>query len=261
MSDLLEKFGAQPGQGDDKPKEEKKDEGPSREELQHKLELAERDRQHAEERAELYKRQAESATTREQKDEKVKEIADDFDLSKTDLVEIVSGNDIEGLSKVVQAQIRQALSTLDVTTRKDVDSAIAERLNQSQTETQGVAALVEEFPDLTNPDSELRKEAQRQLDSVSSDPAFKNLSDVAKARIATERASLALLRQGKQISSAEEARQRRIAAQYGSGDGRRGEPFGDEAMSEQERAIAKHYGVSEEEFLESKREMSVRIKG
>ncbi|HEX8186475.1 MAG TPA: hypothetical protein VF747_17040, partial [Blastocatellia bacterium] len=184
------------------------------------------------------------------------EAPDVDDLSDVDLVNIVSGNDVAGMSKVVAATVKQVLKSMGVTTKADVEQLVASRFQ----ETESVAQLVREYPDLADEKSELRQEAARQLDTINRDKTLDGLTDLAKAKIATKLAAAELASTGKRSAdSSEAARVARIASQQGSTGSRAGSgrEISDD-LTEEEKTACKIYGITEKDFKANKAEMRRR---
>ncbi len=215
-------------------------------ELQRQIEHERTLREVAERERETYRLLAQSKPESARKEEPEVD-----DLGEVDLVDIVSGNNVEGLSKVMQATIRKTLKSMGVTTRGDVEQMVAERASElSET-----GHLVERYPGLGEVDSDFKKEARRQFELIERDPHYSKLPDIRKVEIAAMRAESAL--NGKQQSKAADEADRResISFQQGAGGNRGRESNSSGELTQGEKEACRIYGVSEEQFKKQKDEM------
>lgn len=234
-----------------------KEEQPSVEGLQRRAEHAERLLEDERKQKEFWHGQA-TTKPAEKPAEKKEETPEVDDLSKTDLVDLVSGNNVEGLSKVVQSVIRKTLKEMGVTTQKDVEQLVTGKLSEAKSESSGMAELVQQHPDLADSGSELYQEAARQLDEIGKDASLNGLSDFAKVKLATKLAAAEMAQSGKSGDKAEAARAKRIAAQQGSTSTRKSTAREEnDELSEEELQAAKVFGVSKEDFIKNKREVKM----
>jgi hypothetical protein len=233
-----------------------KEEQPSVEELQRQVEHEQKLREDAEKTRDFWHGQA-TAKPIEKPIEKKEEAPDVDDLSKTDLVDIVSGNNVEGLSKVVQAVIKKTLKEMGVTTQKDVEQLVSGKLSEAKSESSGMAELVRQHPDLQDSRSELYQEAARQLDEIGKDTAYQGLSDFAKVKLATKLAAAELTKPGG-AGKAEAARAARIAAQQGStGSRKNSQREESDELNDEEKQAARVFGVTEDDFKKNKPEVKM----
>lgn len=235
----------------DKPTEEKVDVAELQRQLNTEKALREAERQERE-------RWQAAATARqaEKQPEKKEEAPEVDDLSEVDLVNIVSGNDVAGLTKVVQAAAKKMLKEMGITSKKDVEELVASRLSERESVSQGMNDLVNQHPDLVDSNSDLYKEAARQLEAIGKDPDYKGMSDFAKVKLATNLAA-SKLGSGKQTDS-DRARVARIAAQQVTTGGRSSRTQESDELTEDEKAACTLYGVSEADFKKNKAEIRPR---
>ncbi|MGA9769166.1 MAG: hypothetical protein WBV94_09005 [Blastocatellia bacterium] len=225
-------------------------------ELQRQLDTEKQLRQAAEQERERWQ-QAATAKPAEKQPEKKEEVPELEDLSKTDLVDLISGNNVEGLSKVVQTIIKKTLRESGVTTKKDVEELVSSRVEASSQQQQQLAALVEELPDLADPQSELRLEAARQLETINKDTAYKGLDDFGRIKLAASLANAKLSGSGKS-SGQERARVARIGAQQVTTSNRSNRSEESDELTESEKLAAHTYKISEEDFKKNKAAMRSR---
>lgn len=231
-----------------------KEEKPTVEDLQQKLASETARREAAEQERERWR---ETATARPaEKPEKKEEEPDVDELGEVDLVNIISGNDVDGLSKVVQATVKKTLKAMGVTTKRDVEELVSGRLSEKETKDTGMVELVNAYPDLQDGKSELYQESARQLDVINKDSRYKNLTDFQKVERAVMLADAKLVKSGKGGDQQERARVARIGAQQGS-TSVRGSKRNEESdeLDADEKLSCQIYGISEADFKKNKAEM------
>ncbi len=161
------------------------------------------------------------------------------------LSEIIEAKDPKEASRKLKNAIRDTINR----ERKRGDFISRDELNQIISGAVAMGELQQEFPDLSNPKSDLFKETQKELATLGKNRAYDNLPDGEKQRIAAERAHNKLVRAGK-ISTTrdddEQERRERVRDQQGhlgSRSGRSGDQLSSAVIAQ-----GKRYGVSEEDM-------------
>lgn len=179
---------------------------------------------------------------------------EEFDTASINILDAVAQNDMATVQKLIQAEARKLvkaeLKNSGYVSKQEVDQLVNQRAQEMQTGMQ----LTQQFPDLLKPESPLAVEAGRQLELLDRNPAYQNLPDIEKARLAATFASNQLYQSGQiQQQQPEPSRFDRIAAQQGSFGGGQGAQSSGESsdLTPSQKAAAARFGVSEESYKKS----------
>lgn len=172
------------------------------------------------------------------------------------LVDIVTENRVGDLEKMIRRQVEASAADLlkkgNYVSADEVDRRVAAKVS----EVQAAQSLVSEFPELVQEGSPLALEAGRQLELLERNPAYKNVPEIEKARIAAIAAENHLLRsgQGGRQSGRQPTREERIAAQQ-PGGGSYGRQPGEESseLTESQRAWAEKFGITPEQYKQGQK--------
>jgi hypothetical protein len=107
--------------------------------------------------------------------------------------------------------------------------------------------VLNDFPELSDPKSEMYKLTGDELAKINADPEYKSLSDGKRISLAARHAKLALLESGKGVES-ESSRVARIRAQQGPTGGRKTVDPSSEELTPSQKYVAKKMGISEDAY-------------
>lgn len=180
------------------------------------------------------------------------------------LAEIAAENDKRGFAKLVRSEANKLLKEKGYLKKDEAERIVTERLQTQTQAAQTADALKDKYPELKDTTSDLYQETTRQFQVIASNPLYKDLSDVAKAWMAAERAELEMRRSGKigpPQKESEAERQARIAQQQGRTNSRtRSTSETDDGLTDEERefvgAFGKIYGVTADDYKKNKAVMA-----
>lgn len=178
---------------------------------------------------------------------------EDFDLSQINLLDAVSENDTATIQKAIRAEAKK-IAKETIRQGGFVSQAEVEEAVQRKTqEVQQAQMLMQEFPDLQRQDTPLAKETMRQLELMSNDPRYQNLSEYQQVERAALRAKDLLREQGRtqEPEPQRDSRFDRISAQQGIYQNNYSSGAQEPGLTASQRFWADALGIDHKKYKES----------
>lgn len=152
---------------------------------------------------------------------------------------------------------KRLLDLIEKRIGKGVSEEVVEQKIQNWVNTiQAGGRIQERYPDLADDGSDFANAVNTEIETMRKDPTYKDVSKTIALELACAKVDASFAKAGKHKESSEEARTRKVSRQSAAGGDGGGKPArksesANGELSENQKRIARNYGLTEDEYRQS----------